>query len=309
MLRAGFFFLGFGVLSLLAGCGDGDGGSSTAEGAAADSNLTSTFRTVVWHASADGKSYVSEVIRGGVSVATDPSLRIAVSDGVVVMNEVRSTLALHCHLDLGGGHTVDRDGVSDVEQVGFVNDRTNQGQTALMLPDVPKPNELIDRKWEVAVTGSVGPYVFLRKTADTFGCGAAHPQHGVRAYVWDVERRAEAGFQITAPPEALEKARTALAKDGFGEGMPNDVALAEVIPTYDAKGDLSLDYRFEKPVSFGQSDFVGSGYTVSTLVKGSELAQPAVPAALAKYKSPPEQIAAFLGANPKLQLRGWSQGF
>jgi hypothetical protein len=156
-----------------------------------------------------------------------------------------------------------------------------------------------------AITGNVGPYVFVRNDVYYFGCGAAHPSFAASAFIWDTKNAKK--LEVTAPQAAIDKATAELAGRGFADALPK---LAEVIPRFDGQGHLSLTWRFEKDASHAEADGKGSDYSISAFIESKDLDAP-LPPELAALADPPASIAAYLAANPNAAqynpIIGWSR--
>jgi len=161
-----------------------------------------------------------------------------------------------------------------------------------------------DVQHDVAIVGSIGPYVFVEESTYAYTCGA-HGNTGVATMIWN----AATGTTIAPPTDlgSLDVERqtaigelTDLDDDAFVPSQDN-LELTELLPRFAPDGTLVLGLQFTAPTCYACTRGGSSSYTKSTVVETA-----ATPALLTPFASPPPVVRAFLRSHPDIEMKGWS---
>jgi hypothetical protein len=304
MMRNVLTILGLLVTASVVACST-PADDASAQGQTSDiSEAESHASAIIWtQAQEKVTQYVDEQ---GHVVSHRLGVEIAAGSAVLRLKATRSDAPLLCSVNYGNG-AQDWNGKYQGYGLSLTSSSGLPEQVMVPLAPMPADNEYSSLSQGADITGSVGSFLFIHETADEMGCGAAHGNRSVKAFTWDSARGAAGGISTFAPDAVLAKAKEAFAGRGFAGGGPeSEPKLVELIPRFDAAGNLSLAYRFEKGDCYACSDRVGSDYTISTTVEGSAVGAE-LPFQLKELASPPPAVTAYLAANPGVTINGWSK--
>jgi hypothetical protein len=214
-----------------------------------------------------------------------------------------------CRDILGEAGIAPPDYASDEHETGTTVEGRFERSGALA-PDVIVEREdgsgVAELDQSVTVLGSVGPYVFVHESTQSYSCGA-HGGTGMRFVVWDLLKHAPAKWEESFAPgaEVEAVAREALARDPEAIMLWNDaeapeIELTRVTPRWTLDG-LALDAQFTTFACYACSDGAWSSYSRSTQVPLRGL-----PAALGPWADVPSAIAKLAAAHADVTMRGWS---
>jgi hypothetical protein len=298
MMQRTFTAFGLLVAACAAGCSTNVEPGSASQSAEI-TEAESRAHAIVWSQAQDKVSmYLDEE---GHVVSKRRSFEIANGADVLRLRSLQSTAPLTCTV-AWGGEEHNMDGQYLGYGLALVSASGKPEQTLVPLAPMPSDNEASSVHQGADITGSVGPYLFIREKQSMMPCGAAHGGTGIKTFVWDVTTGSVANLDLAAPDGALAKAKEELAGQGFDQDEPK---LAEVIPRFDAQARLSLAYRFEKPACYACSDGKGSDYSVSATIESASISAE-LPASLAAFAEPPKSVAAYAAANAGVTVNGWS---
>ncbi len=179
------------------------------------------------------------------------------------------------------------------------------GDELRVLP-APRPDHAVQAFQSVVdLTGSAGPYLFLRQTTYVLTCGGMGSV-AVQSFVWDVAHHKLAPRSAMFPDDAsLEgRAQRALSADAEDDERaresPSDQRFTEILPTLSRDGELALSVRFVAPTSYAGTRGGWSSNTRSVFVPAKTL-----PAALVGFAVAPEPVRTFVRAQ-LAPVRGYS---
>lgn len=233
----------------------------------------------------------------GTMLEIEPETRIAIHRRVLTVKHDVEDGRYTCHLDYGHGlPPVDQAGVYRGDGLVLVDPASGRSTMVMAKAKRGETEDWMVTQTQLAsVSGVVGSYLFLRDESTVFGCGGAHPFHGVRGLVWDAA--AQKPLELAAPADVIARAKKQLEGRGLPETEPR---LAEAIPRFDEEGRLSIAWRFEKPSTHAESEGEGPSSNLSVVVGSDEL-----PPELASYRQPPPAIRNYL-ANGGEPIIGYS---
>lgn len=169
------------------------------------------------------------------------------------------------------------------------------------------PNPDIDELGHfVTLTGSIGPYLFIREGSYAYTCGV-HGNATAASMVWD----ANAGKPIDFLPELadakklVDTAQKKLDEIDQEQGGPENTdepAFARFIPVYSEHGALRIDVQFVRWACYACSDGQWSSYTRSAIVPTNWF-----PERMKTWAIPPVVVKDFAKAHPDWQIGGWSK--
>lgn len=158
----------------------------------------------------------------------------------------------------------------------------------------------------VVLTGSIGPYLFIREGAYSFSCGV-HGNASASAMVWD----ANAGKPIDFLPELADAEKLVaqakekldeIDKDEGGPDEANEPGFAQFIPVYSEHGALRIDVQFARWACYACSDGEWSSYTRSAIVPTNWF-----PERMKTWAMPPVVVKEFAKTHPEWRIGGWSK--
>ncbi len=167
-------------------------------------------------------------------------------------------------------------------------------------PDIDELNHF------ATLTGSIGPYLFIREGSYAYACGA-HGNSTAASMVWD----ANAGKPVDLVPELanaeklVATAKQKLDEVDGDEGGPeesNEPAFAQFIPVYSEHGALRIDVQFARWACYACSDGEWSSYTRSAIVPTNWF-----PERMKTWAMPPVVVKEFAKAHPEWRIGGWSK--
>lgn len=182
---------------------------------------------------------------------------------------------------------------------------SDAGEELRVLP-APRPDRAVQAFQSIVdVTGSAGPYLFLRQSTYVLGCGGMG-NLAVESFVWDVAHHKLTPRSAMFPddPSLEGRAQRALSADAEDDEREResrgDQRFTELLPALSRDGDLSLSVRFVTPTSYAGTRGGWSSYTRSVFVPAKTL-----PAALGAFAAAPEPVRTFVRAQLS-PVRGYS---
>ncbi len=180
---------------------------------------------------------------------------------------------------------------------------SDAGDELRVLP-APRPERAVQAFQSVIdLTGSAGPYLFLRQTTYVLACGGAGSV-AVDSFVWDVAHRKLAPRSAMFPDDDSLEGRAQRALDADADesetAQRRDQRFTELLPTHSRAGDLELSVRFVAPASYAGTRGGWSSHTRSVFVPAKTL-----PAALIGFAAAPEPVRTFVRAQ-LVPVRGYS---
>ncbi len=154
-------------------------------------------------------------------------------------------------------------------------------------------------------SAGLGPLLFLRRTENTYACGA-HGDYHSTALGWNAAT--ESAIEVPAKQEAeglvstygdkareILRARDTEASEDISAGAPGSSLSVSTFAPWINAGKLRLDVLFTGDTCYACSDGLWSAYTESALVSVDTL-----PEALRGYERVPAPVSAALGPRPSL---------
>lgn len=170
--------------------------------------------------------------------------------------------------------------VADEEGIGVraALQRVDGGaRREVLSPSVDDARASAQFEEHAVLTGSIGPYLFVHRSAESYHCGA-HGGSEHASFVWDA--RAEAPVHVyaaeqlelvRAASETRARAQLAAATDGESALFGDEVELTLLRPTFAPSGAAELAHRWTAAVPYALSDGGWSAYTASTELFGNAL--------------------------------------
>ena len=148
-------------------------------------------------------------------------------------------------------------------------------------------SRLVSLTQSAVVTGTIGPYIFVRYEREYQLCGdeQVNQSHGYR--VFNVDKMA---FEPLLSDEEMEKVRDVEQKTaydtlgnaaGFAHVTVDDLTLSEIRPQYVRGLGFSLEYEFEARSQISEKENNWRDYTRQIAVQAQEIPDKLVPFALA----------------------------
>lgn len=311
MFRTAFFVLAFG--SLLAGCGSRRPASPTVNLQAGPRDVSPDNHDgneiLVWATGGENGPYRT------FRLAADGALRIlGESEGatIVTTHGELTWKTEEKQIKLNGCEHAD--GTPQTPSTGTAMNGTlvqSNGETAQKVVDFNDGGfgseaDIDELGHFVRLTGSVGPYLFIREGAYAFSCGV-HGNSTASSMVWD----ADAGKPIDFLPELADAEKLVatakqkldeIDKDEGGPDDTNEPAFARFIPVYNEHGALRIDVQFARWACYACSDGEWSSYTRSATIPTNWL-----PERMKTWAMPPVVVKEFAKTHPDWQIGGWSK--
>ena len=266
---------------------------------------------LLWGRDADGGAYtwwLESDRHGGWDVVEAEGIYVASGDALWqwITETEELPLGMDCDLfDQGGEPPVDtgRTGTGVRATLARVG---GEERITVMEPAREVAFDTADYGESVRLEGSVGPVLFVHRSAWDYACGAhGGEMHSFLAF--DLSQRSAAALYDTDASEALTQrlrgeAWAALQQDmPFAEG-PEELSLTVHRPVFAEDGRLLLDHQLTASTCYACSDGDWDSYTTSSHVRDE-----ALPAALSPHADYPLEAVRWLhGQVEGLDLRGIS---
>jgi hypothetical protein len=302
----------FSIIACSAGCllQPGDARDSAAPASAPPAPQASAS-ALVW-ARAGGVVRTWTIDDEGRALSSEDGIRIAAGGGVWRWaREERSFTLRTCAEILGeeeaGALLIDTTrpaAPGHALEARFDEEGTDHKDVVVKEPEAETIDQAAELDHGAEILGSVGPYVFVRESARTYGCGA-HGYTNASFLVWDLERRAPFDWRSAAQGYAREdEARGAMGTDPIEPSVPADppesVELTMIAPRWSG-GGLTLDLQYTADTCFACSDDAWSSYTRSVRLEADAPLPP-----FAAYASLPPSVARFAADHPDVEIGGFS---
>jgi len=264
---------------------------------------TATPAWLVWTRDADGEPRSFVLDSRGAEVSSEPGIGIAIDGKKWSYRTEPVDLPTTRCPDLGDPEGDDEMGERPAAEPGKGMRATlvRDGEPDRIVIEPPLHQEGAEEiDHGVELVASVGPYLFLRESVYAYACGA-HGNVSVVPTTWDALR----GEAAVVPAHLIDGPLAAAiaelnADDDTFLATEETTALGEVVPGYDARGDLVVGLRFAAPTCYACSYGDFGSYVKATVVD-----VPAIPAVLAPFATAPHAIGVFAAAHPDLAIGGY----
>lgn len=216
---------------------------------------------------------------GAVADTSLDELRMMAHGEVVTLDQPHAQKKYRCN-----GTLDDYDSIS----LSLVDAAAKETVLVPPLPYVGANDAYTFDKQNVTVTAVLGPNVVAEVWHDEWSCGAMHPSFGNEGHRFVAETGREK--PLAPPPSASTEAALRLATQGLNDG---DVHFEQAVVRFDPDGAATIDWIFWKEATYVDG------------IPRTTITTP-LPPSLAKLRTPPPSVAAFLRAHPQ-RLKGWSQ--
>jgi len=259
---------------------------------------------LVWTRDADGRTLTSRLDRTGREVQRLDGIFIATTQGSWRWGEqVRSVTTYRCERYDDEGAMVQAIDAQPgaATRAALVLEKTSTEQVIVEPP--ADGDGAYDFQQSVELVGSVGRYLFVRRSTYVDACGA----HGITSMwsmIWDAARGSEVVLPDDMPFVAGARADALRALTQDEDGFPaseGTMALSEIVPRFDTDGALRPVLQFTAPTCYACTRGGGGSYTKSAFLPAS-----ALPELLAPYERAPHAVRTFLAAHRGIELGGWS---
>ena len=243
----------------------------------------------------EGAGGLERIEASGVVVASDGALWHWVEE------EQPLSIALDCE-------TLEETATGTTTGVNVFLDRVGGGaRLDLLASNAMAAREAADWEESVELLGSVGPYLFVRRSVYSYHCGA---HGGIEHEFFAIDVRTSNPVELVAETDRealspmLDRARATLATETDGDSLMFGDELTHTMywPAFEERG-LHMMHQWTGEACYACSDGDWSSYTVSTQIEDAQ-----IPAELAPHAAGIDDALRWLRAElPELTIRGVSR--